>query len=161
MYYICTHFITTVLLVHNLSIRKYTFLVLGICAQIFFLMVVFHACSVKSDSVTPWTVPGRLLCPWNFPGNNTGVGCHSFLQDLPDLGLEPASPALQADSLPLSYQGSPFLIVGYDKKYLRPVYNIMNFSWTWIISFLIDIPNCLAQCLAYNRWLISIVGWLA
>ena len=26
----------------------------------------------------PW--PARLLCPWNFPGKNTGVGCHFLLQ---------------------------------------------------------------------------------
>ena len=24
--------------------------------------------------------PTRLLCPWNFPGKNTGVGCHFLLQ---------------------------------------------------------------------------------
>ena len=24
----------------------------------------------------------RLLCPWNFPGNSTGVGCHSLLQGI-------------------------------------------------------------------------------
>ena len=24
--------------------------------------------------------PSRLLCPWNFPGRNTGVGCHSLFQ---------------------------------------------------------------------------------
>ena len=31
----------------------------------------------------------------------TGVGCHSLLQgNLPDPGIEPKSPALQADSLP-------------------------------------------------------------
>ena len=24
--------------------------------------------------------PARLLCPCSFPGKNTGVGCHSFLQ---------------------------------------------------------------------------------
>ena len=24
--------------------------------------------------------PARLLCPWNFPGNNTGVDCHFLLQ---------------------------------------------------------------------------------
>ena len=24
--------------------------------------------------------PSRLLCPWNFPGKNTGVSCHFFLQ---------------------------------------------------------------------------------
>ena len=30
-------------------------------------------------------------------------------RDLPDLGIKPESPALQADSLPLSHPGSPFL----------------------------------------------------
>ena len=28
--------------------------------------------------------------------------------DLPDLGIEPVSPALRLDSLPLSHQGSPY-----------------------------------------------------
>ena len=26
--------------------------------------------------------PGRLLCPWDFPGKNTEVGCHSLLQGI-------------------------------------------------------------------------------
>ena len=31
--------------------------------------------------VTSRTVePTRLLCPWNFPGKNIGVGCHFLLQ---------------------------------------------------------------------------------
>ena len=29
--------------------------------------------SVVTDSVTPWTVTARLLCPWDSPGKNTGV----------------------------------------------------------------------------------------
>ena len=53
---------------------------------------------------TPWTEPARLLCSWDFPGKNTGVGCDFLLQGgLPDPRIEPtspASPALQADSLP-------------------------------------------------------------
>ena len=32
--------------------------------------------------VTPWTVAHRLLCPWDFPGKNTGVGCHFLLQGI-------------------------------------------------------------------------------
>ena len=32
--------------------------------------------------VTPWTVACRLLCPWDFPGKNTRVGCHFLLQFL-------------------------------------------------------------------------------
>ena len=31
---------------------------------------------------TPWTVAHQLLCPWDFPGKNTGVGCHFLLQGI-------------------------------------------------------------------------------
>ena len=35
--------------------------------------------SVVSDSLRPHGLqPTRLLCPWDFPGKNTGVGCYSF-----------------------------------------------------------------------------------
>ena len=34
-----------------------------------------------SDSVRPHRQqPTRLLCPWDSPGRNTGVGCHFLLQ---------------------------------------------------------------------------------
>ena len=33
----------------------------------------------------------RLLCPWDSPGKNTGVGCHALL--LPNSEIEPLSPA--------------------------------------------------------------------
>ena len=32
--------------------------------------------------MTLWTVAARLLCPWDFPGKNTGAGCHFLLQSL-------------------------------------------------------------------------------
>ena len=36
---------------------------------------------VMSDSLLPHGLqPTRLLCPWDFPGKNTGVGCHFLLQ---------------------------------------------------------------------------------
>ena len=36
---------------------------------------------VMSDSLRPHGVQSaRLLCPWDFPGKNTGVGCHFLLQ---------------------------------------------------------------------------------
>ena len=35
-----------------------------------------------SDSVTPWTAATRLLSPWDSPGKNTGVGCHTLLQGI-------------------------------------------------------------------------------
>ena len=48
--------------------------------------------------VTPWTVTStRLLCPWNFPGKNTGVLPFPTPGNLPHPGIKPtplASPAL-------------------------------------------------------------------
>ena len=29
---------------------------------------------------TPWTLAYQSLCPWDFPGKGTGVGCHFLLQ---------------------------------------------------------------------------------
>ena len=42
------------------------------------------------------------------PGKNTGMGCHFLLQgNLPNPGIKPRSPALQADSLPSEPPGKP------------------------------------------------------
>ena len=39
--------------------------------------------SVLSDSSRPHGLqPTKLLCPWDFPGESTGVGCHSLLQHI-------------------------------------------------------------------------------
>ena len=52
-------------------------------------VTLFFSCWVVSKSfATLWTVvrqaplPARLLCPWHFPGKNTGVGCHCLLQEI-------------------------------------------------------------------------------
>ena len=38
---------------------------------------------VVSDSLLHFGLwPIRLLCPWDFPGKNTGVGCHVLLQGI-------------------------------------------------------------------------------
>ena len=47
-----------------------------------------HVCSLLSRSVTSDSVwprglqPTRLVCPWDSPGKNTGVGCHALLQGI-------------------------------------------------------------------------------
>ena len=50
-----------------------------------FFKITVHACVLSHFSrvqlfVTPWTVATRLLCPWDSPSKNTGVGCHDFFQ---------------------------------------------------------------------------------
>ena len=55
--------------------------------------------------------PTRLLCPWNFPGKNTGVGCHFLFQGIfPTQRSNPHCLCLLhwlVDSLPLAPCGEP------------------------------------------------------
>ena len=60
-----------------------------------------------SDSVAPWIVASRLLCPWDFPGKHTGVGCYSLLQGIfPTQGLNPGLLHYRQILYCLSHQGS-------------------------------------------------------
>ena len=65
--------------------------------------------TVTSDSsATPWAVATRLLCPWDFPGKNTGVGYHFLLQGIYlTQGLKPGLVHCRQTLYLLSHQGSP------------------------------------------------------
>ena len=56
-----------------------------------------------SDSLQSYELqPARLLCPWDSPEKNIGVGCHSLLQGIFQAqGLNPCLLHWQVDSLPL------------------------------------------------------------
>ena len=74
-----------------------------------------HVCvsgSVVSDSVPPHGLwPAKLLCPWNSPGKNTGVGCHSLLQGIfPTQGSNPCLLHCRQILYCLSHQGSPHIM---------------------------------------------------
>ena len=71
------------------------------CLCVYVCVCVCVNFSVVSDSLWPhglWST--RLLCPWDSPGKNTGVGC-------PNPGIKPGSPASQVDSLPLEPPRKP------------------------------------------------------
>ena len=67
---------------------------------------------VVSDSLQLHGLYVWLLCPCNFPGKNTGVGCHFLLQGIfPTQGSNPHLRCLlhwQVDSLPLAPPGKPY-----------------------------------------------------
>ena len=63
------------------------------------LFIFFHGVraywvtSVMSNSLRPNGLQAaRLLCPWNLPGKNPGVGCHFLLQSLHCLSPEKFRP---------------------------------------------------------------------
>jgi len=87
-------------------------------------------------AVTSWTAACQLLCPWDFPGKSTAVGCHFFLQgNFLTQGLNLCLLHWQASCLPLSLQGSPhrktdalYPLIQREPKYTGKVkkYKIQN-----------------------------------
>ena len=64
-------------------------------------------CLVMSDSLLPY----ELYSPWNFPGQNTGVGSLSLLQGIfPTQILNPGCPHCRQILDQLSHQGSPWIL---------------------------------------------------
>ena len=64
--------------------------------------------------------PARLLCPWDFPGKNTGVGCRAPLQGIfPTQGSNPCLlhfPLWQVGSLPLSHLEASEIKITFSKS---------------------------------------------
>ena len=53
-----------------------------VCVCVYVYVCVL-SCSDMFDSLWPHGLQStRLLCPWNFPGKNTGAGCHFLLQEI-------------------------------------------------------------------------------
>ena len=66
---------------YGLNVRVPTKVICGILTPQSESKSVSH--SVLSDSLQPRGLqPARLLCPWDFPGKNTGVGCYFLLQEI-------------------------------------------------------------------------------
>ena len=74
-----------------------------------------------SDSFRPHRLyPAKLLCPWDSPGKNTGVGCCALLQGIFHCqGLNPCLLCLlhwQAGSLPLVPPGKTYVCVCFSRS---------------------------------------------
>ena len=67
------------------------------------------SCSVVPDSLRPHGLQStRLLCPWDFPGKDTGVGCHFLLWGIfPIQGSNPCLLHCRQTLYCLSHQGRP------------------------------------------------------
>ena len=82
-------------------------------------------CVVVSNSLRPHGAQSvRLLCPWDSPGKNIGVGCHILLQGIfPIQGSNPGLLHCRQILYCLSHQGSPYSLSKFQ------LYNsVINYS---------------------------------
>ena len=93
------------IVVSQSGLDQYLGFILIRCVSVF-----AESLTVMSDSLQPYGLqPASLLCPWDSPGKNTGVGCHALLQGIfPTQGSNTHLLRLlhllhwQANSLPLA-----------------------------------------------------------
>ena len=80
-----------------------------------------------ADSLQPHGLKSaRFLCPWNFPGKNTGVDCHFLLQGIfLTQWLNLCLLLWQANSLPQSHQWRPYY-------WLYNTCVLSHFSHVWL-----------------------------
>ena len=103
---------------------------------------------------TPWTVAHQAPLSMGFPRQEYWSRLpFPFPGDLPSPRIKPSSPALQADSLPLSYLGSQRMLIRMD---------LMFSSVLWIISVSnhssSSLGSSLSHCLCLsNVWWSSVV----
>ena len=94
---------------HTVSKQWLLLTVFSVCVCV---CVCVHAHSVASDSLWPYGLQTiSILCPWDYPGKNTGVDWHDLLQGI--FLTQGSNQHLlcllhwQADYSPLSHLGSP------------------------------------------------------
>ena len=100
---------------------------------------------VVSDSFETYGLwPTRLLCAWDFPGKNTGGGCHFLLQGIfSTQGSNPGFSHCGHALYHLSHQGSPrrhgatinAILFTYAEEISWPFYlNYLKISFLWIVQ---------------------------
>ena len=78
--------------------------------------------------------PTRLLFPWDFLGENTGLGSHFFLQgNLPDPGTEPTSPALAGGFFTTEPPGKPY-ITSIVVVVVKSLSHVRPFAAPWTVA---------------------------
>ena len=90
----------------------------------------------------------QALLSMGFPRQKYWSGLlFPFPGDLPNPGIEPGSPASQADSLPLSHRGSPMV----NKKIVRSDYlSGSSPTWNWnLVPLTTFLPNIIALCFVF------------
>ena len=97
-------------------------------------MCISHLCvracsasSVMSNSLKPYGLqPTRLLCPWNYPGKNIGVGCYFLLHGIfQTQGSNPGLPHCRQIFHHLSHERSP-----EDSKYYYLTWELKKLTHT-------------------------------
>ena len=122
-----------------------------------------------------WIATSRLLCPWDSPGNDTGVGCHALLQSIfLAQGMDPqVCLHLQADSLPLAPPEKPtWTLHGPSNSTCQNLNSSFSQIWFFCSQNLVIWSQCLSNhpsknlgviwdsSVSLRRYILSVITFL-
>ena len=127
------------------------YIITNICYNIYSGDLVAELCLTLA---TPWTVACQAPLSMGFSRQEYWSGLpFPSPGDLPNPGIEPGSPALQADSLPTQLQGKHFNILYiyiYIYTHTHIKYNAYSFTFNYV-KFIINITHlCSTQFQKYT-----------
>ena len=124
----------------------------------------------RPTSATPRMVACQVLCPWDFPGKNTRVGRHVFLQGIfPIQGSNPCFLLGRWILLPLSHLGGYYQYYWYRKDlhlnsclreprvrqlslYFMPTESLLHMAFYTKIWYIVFIKLELPDLQSLGRW---------
>ena len=108
----------------------------------FYLSLLFFSCQVVSNSFAAlWTVAHQALCPRDFPGKNTRVGCHFLSKGSSQPRSNSHLLCWQADSLPLSHQESPYASLQMTAKCCCTMRALRFAEWAEFLTLKLNSPG--------------------
>ena len=115
-------------------------------------------CSVVYDSLQPPGLqPTRLLCPWDSPGRNTGVGCHALLQgssqprDQTQVSCTVGFPDSSVGKESACHVGDHSLIPGSGRSAGEGIGYPLQYSWASLMAQLVQNPPAM-----WETWVCSL-----
>ena len=97
--------------------------------------------------------PPRLLCPWSFPGKNTGVGCPCLLQGIFPIQGSNLSPALASGfftTAPSNWSENISVVSWFIEK--------LSVLWTWSLLCFYKFSWILLKLLSFEKIIRILTG---
>ena len=116
------------------------FLALSLHVYVLTACLVVQSCATLCDPLD--CKPTRLLCPWDSPGKNTGVGCMPSSRGIfPTQGSNPCPLHLlhwQAGSLPSAPPGKPSSLSGSHQIPVSEIHSFRKTEYSLALSFFVS-----------------------
>ena len=104
-------------------------------------------------------LPASFLCSWDFPGKNTGVGCHFLLQEIfPTQGSNLGLPYCRQTLYHLSHQGLRVVFKPWGKVLLRKFNLTLSCHWRnqALAALVVPCTDLMGHCIPFSQEITNI-----